>query len=147
MTVRKVLLARLYRHPPLLSFTSSNHLSSLLFLPMETYASPQLNVWNRRSGCNSGSELQPNADIASDNTHLSSGFANSLLHFAFRREKRSRKDESASNAGLSNIAVEELEKVLQPIVRQIEELDAESLLHLTRVSSGGAQLGDGYVPI
>jgi hypothetical protein len=119
---------------------------------METYCSPtQLSTWNHRHGCHSAEEQHPTADTkssSSDASHLATGFASSVLDFAFRRDKRSRKEsETASFVGLSNIAIEELDNVLEPIVQQLKELDAESLLHLTRVSSGGARLNDGYVPV
>lgn len=116
---------------------------------METYLSPsQLTTFHQNRGCNSASE-HPTAEAktSSDAPHLTTSFASSLLDFAFRRgDKRSRKDcEHTSSVGLSNVAIDELERVLEPIIRQLKELDAESLLHLTRVPSGGARLNDRYV--
>lgn len=122
---------------------------------METFFSPtQLtSSWNHRPGCNSSSTSEhlssesPKSSSSDSHPLTSAGFASSLLDFAFRRDKRSRNESepATSFAGLSNIAIEELEKVLEPIVRQLQELDAESLLHLTRVPNGGARLKDGYV--
>lgn len=47
--------------------------------------------------------------------------------------------------GLSNVSVEELHACLQPILAGLERLDPETLMHLERVESGGAQFRDGYV--
>jgi hypothetical protein len=118
---------------------------------METYFSPsQWTAWNHRPGCDSLSEIPTTETKSSsqDASHLTTSFASSLLDLAFRRDKRSRREsEHRSSTNLSNVSIEELENVLEPIVRQLKELDAESLLHLTRVSSGGARLKDGYVPV
>jgi hypothetical protein len=124
---------------------------------METNASPRFtdsHSKNRRlfSGTeNNAGSLDQFKESA---TTTATSFANNLLDIALRREgKRSRtgaKDHidsksattAITNSELSNISVSELEKCLEPILIQLQELDAEALLHLTRVDTGGARLND-----
>lgn len=86
-------------------------------------------------------------------TNSATRFTKCLLDFSFRRdEKRSRRSGACDNIsvnapledrGLFNVPTSQLEKCLEPILVQLQELDAESLLGLTRVESGGARLCEG----
>ena len=101
----------------------------------------------------------PQTDSQSSNpstTNSATRFTRCLLDFSFRRdEKRSRRSgacdgKSVNNAPLEdrellNVPTSQLEKCLEPILVQLQELDAESLLSLTRVESGGAILCEGCV--
>jgi hypothetical protein len=53
------------------------------------------------------------------------------------------KNGRARGCGLSDVSSEELQKWLEPVVDRLKQLDAEALLQLNRVKSGGARLRDG----
>jgi hypothetical protein len=48
-----------------------------------------------------------------------------------------------SSNSLSDVPKDQLEECLQPVIAGLRALDAEQLLELTQVSSGGACLKDG----
>ena len=86
-------------------------------------------------------------------------FANNLFDIAFHRGGKRQRSNSAStteqgvsdydntngknDGGLSDIPETVLADSIQPIFGQLQELDAEELLCLTRVDSGGAILREG----
>ena len=87
-------------------------------------------------------------------------FANNLFDIAFHRGGKRQRSNSASTAGqgviddddirkgkndggLSHIPEAVLADSIQPIFFQLQELDAEELLCLTRVDNGGAILREG----
>jgi hypothetical protein len=85
-------------------------------------------------------------------------FANHLFDIAFHRSGKRQRSNSTSaidsglndvisnsknDCGLSDIPESVLADSIQPIFLQLQELDAEELLSLTRVDSGGAILRDG----
>ena len=49
----------------------------------------------------------------------------------------------AGGESLSNVSQDQLQKCLEPVVVRLQQLDAEALLQLTRVESGGARLRNG----
>ena len=87
------------------------------------------------------------------------GFAHNLFEIAFHRGGKRQRPNSTSavdsdlvdndcgssknHSGLSDIPEAVLADSIQPIFRQLQELDAEELLSLTRVDSGGAILREG----
>jgi hypothetical protein len=87
-------------------------------------------------------------------------FANNLFDIAFHRGGKRQRSNSASaveygldddddgidgknDCGLSDIPEAVLADSIQPIFLQLQELDAEELLSLTRVDNGGAILREG----
>ena len=49
----------------------------------------------------------------------------------------------SQNEGLSQVSTETLQRCLQPVMDGLVDIDAEALMHLERVSSGGTRLYDG----
>lgn len=47
------------------------------------------------------------------------------------------------SGGLSEISADRLQKCLEPVVARLQQIDAEALLQLKQVESGGARLRDG----
>ena len=85
-------------------------------------------------------------------------FANNLFDIAFHRGGKRQRSNSASavdyaaddlrssgknDGGLSDIPEAVLADSIKPIFLQLQELDAEELLSLSRVNSGGAILREG----
>lgn len=86
-------------------------------------------------------------------------FANNLFDIAFHRGGKRQRSNAAStteqgisvddnsnrknDGGLSDIPEAVLADSIQPILGQLQELDAEELLCLSRVESGGAILREG----
>ena len=84
-------------------------------------------------------------------------FTSNLFDLAFHRDGKRQRSNSASidyspdddgssgknNCGLSDISEAVLADSIQPIFLQLQELDAEELLSLTRMDSGGAILREG----
>jgi hypothetical protein len=79
-------------------------------------------------------------------------FASNLFDLAFNRGGKRRRPNSVTNNigvndeqshGLDDIPESLLAASIEPILIQLQELDAEELLSLTRIVSGGATLREG----
>jgi len=54
-----------------------------------------------------------------------------------------KESENKDHQGLSSVSTETLQQCLQPILDGLANIDAEALMHLERVSSGGTRLCNG----
>jgi hypothetical protein len=126
--------------------------------PMLTpnYHQPELTTGSRHNGLSDTKEKTDKINQFERTTRRS--FTSNLFDFAFHRgEKRYRRSDSVTkidcttassstdvkNHGLSHIPESDLIKCIEPILSQLQQLDAEELLCLTRVHNGGAPLRDG----